>query len=221
MISARNWLLDSAAESGVPLGLLDSPDLEEALNRVHHGCTAEEMAHSIAAMIELGELRIRSGNPGESRPRSEPWSERRILERIRGPRLGRGSGWYELTERGGARWEEWARPDWTRYNRICVAIRDRPGVHFSALLAAAEAIAEGLFELEPYIQDGRRIVAGSVRRKLLRDWRATYWKTLPEGHVVAFRAIERSGPSRRAIPRWAWDRWCALRRWYERPEFRT
>lgn len=219
MISGRYWLLDCAAESAVPLGLLDSPRLEEALNRVHHRCTAEEIARSIAAMIERGELRIRSRRPGEPRPESERWSEDRILERIRGARPGRGSSCYELTGRGGALWEEWARPDWTRYNRSCIAIRDRPDVHFSAHLAAVEAIAQELFELEPWLRDGRRIVAGSVRRKKLRDWRATYWKTLPEGHAVAFRSIERSGRSRRPTPRWAWDRWCALRRWYERPDF--
>jgi DNA-binding PadR family transcriptional regulator len=217
MISGRYWLLDSAAETGVPLGFLDSPNLEEALNRPHHGCTTEEIAHSIAAMIEQGELRIRSRRPSGSRPEWEFLSEDRILERIGEPRHNRGASWYELTERGGAMWEEWARPDWTRYNTSCIAIRDRPSVHFSALLAAVEATAQALFELEPYLQDGREIVASSVRRKVLRDWRATYWKSLPEGHVVAFRSTERSGRSRRATPQWAWDRWCALRHWYERP----
>jgi hypothetical protein len=218
MIEGRYWLLDAAVESGVPLGVLDAPNLEEAWNRGHHRCTAEEIARSIATMVDRGELLIRTSRPGRSRPEGEALSEDLILERIGKPGLGQGSSWYELTELGGACWEAWARPDWSRYNNNCMSLPEYSKAQFSALLAATEPLAQELFELESCLKDDCDIIAGSVRRKALRPWRATYWKTLPEGYLIAFRSIARPDRPLRPTPRKAWDRWCELRRWYDRPD---
>lgn len=213
----HHWLLDAALEFPVPLAVLGAANFEEALNRPHHGCAIEEIAHSISILANRGEVRIRTGRADRSGSKAQSLSEEHILDRIKRPPLGDELSWYELTARGGAAWEGWARPDWGRYNDNCERIVENSASCFTALLAANESIAEELLELERQLNQERIVIDDSIKRRVLRQWRATYWKTLPQGHLIAFRTSPRADRLSRARPQSAWNRWCALRRWYERP----
>lgn len=215
MINGHYWLLDSAVECGVPLSILAAPNLELVLNRAGHGLAAEEITSSIAQMVSAGELGISLlDEPGGRWRRVFEMPEDRILELITRPRDHPDficSG-YHLTKKGGDEWEDWAQPDWARYNTNSMRIPERSTVHYQTIVAATAPLAYELFELEKLLHDERCIVPGSARLNELRPWKATYWKTLPEGFEFRFRSRPRNPTGRKA-----WDRWCALRKWYERP----
>jgi hypothetical protein len=181
------------------------------MNRPGHGLSVDEIAHSLAEMVRAGELTV-SGRHELKSDRAVR-DERRVYELISKPIHEYQPCWYRLTRRGGASWEQWARPDWSRYNTSSGHIR---GI---ALKAATKANVEELFELERHLHRHREILLETHVTKVLRPWRATYWKCLPEGHLIAFAFTPAPCPGLYPTPQWAWARWCALNRWYEPPSF--
>ena len=206
LIDARLWLLDTAAEDSVPVDWLTAPNLGEALNRKPHGHSPQSLARTMAQMVRDGEIvlsRFRLDAPPQWGPMAEADVRSIVIKRRNYS--------YRLTERGGAEWEAWARPQWSRYNRNCS--RD----NFNVIGAATARVAEQLLELEEYLHDDRAIVSNSIRRKVYRNWRATYWKILPEGHVIAFRSRPVDRGEWAPMSYRAWARWVDARKFYLKP----
>jgi len=209
LIDARIWLLDAAVELGVNIRVLAAPNVGEVLNREPHGHSPAEIAHILARMVEEGEITVHR-EFGQGAPAAPP-CEGEIVEMLFEAREIRRPSFYRLTGRGGAAWEAWAKPQWSRYNSSCE--RDRR----VAIVAATVAVAEELLELHEFVRHDEAIVEASIRRRTLRNWRATYWKTLPEGYLVAFRTRSHSKSERRPSPYREWARWVDLRRFYLKP----
>lgn len=207
MIDPRIWLLDAAVEHGVDLRTLAVPNAGEILNRKPHGHSPEEIAHILVQMVEDGELLLE----GDSGRLEETFTAAQLLDLMAEPRTAHHRSWYRLTERGGAHWEAWARPQWSRYNIGCS--RENIG----AIGAATASVAEELLGIEEYLNHQHVIVPGSIRRRTFRNWRATYWKTLPEGHLIAFRTRPQPRSEWSPMPHREWARWVDLRRFYLRP----
>lgn len=209
LIDARIWLLDAAAEIGVDIRTLAAANVGEILNRKPHGHPPEAIAGVLAQMIEAGEIAVLRDFRRTAQPRAV--SEAQIADLLFEPREGGRPSWYRLTERGGAEWEAWAKPQWSRYSSG--GSRNNK----SAILAATASVAEELLGLEEYLEHQRTIVPGSIRRRTFRNWRATYWKTLPEGHLIAFRTRPQPRSEWSPMPHREWARWVDLRRFYLKP----
>jgi hypothetical protein len=209
LIDARIWLLDAAVELGVDLRTLAADNIREVLNRKPHGHPPEALALILAQMCADGEIILDGDLNWEARKR--PFSDTEIIDLMQEWRTPHRRSWYRLTERGGAAWEAWAKPQWSRYNTSCS--RENIG----AIGAATACVAEELLRLEEYLEHQRVIVAGSIRRRSFHNWRATYWKTLPEGHLIAFRTRPQRRSEWSPMPHREWARWVDLRKFYLKP----
>jgi hypothetical protein len=95
---------------------------------------------------------------------------------------GRGAPFlYGMTQRGAARWEALAEPDWDRY--ICeeAAPEAEPDISRTSLWARTKVRLE---EALLFGYAGEPISSNQERWEPLVPWQATYWKTLPDGYRV-------------------------------------
>jgi hypothetical protein len=208
LIDARIWLLDAAVELGVDLRTLAAANVGEVLNRKPHGHSPEALARVLARMSEDGEILIEAFGRSAC---DAAFTEAQLLDLMHEPRTSGRRFWYRLTERGGAAWESWARPQWSRYNTSC------SWQNMAAIGAATASVAEELLRLEEFLEHQRAIVPGSIRRRTFDNWRATYWKTLPEGHLIAFRTTPQPRSEWSPMPHLEWAHWVDLRKFYLRP----
>ena len=202
-------MLDAAVEHGVDIRTLAASNVGEILNRKPHGHPPEAIAGVLARMSADGEILFHR-DFARTAP-AEAFDEPQLLALLAEPRATGRPSWYRLTERGGAEWEAWARPQWSRYNTSCGR------GNLAAIGAATASVAEELLGLEEYLEHQRVIVAGSIRRRAFRNWRATYWKTLPEGHLIAFRTRPQPRSEWSPMPHREWARWVDLRKFYLKP----
>ena len=201
------WLLDVVAEFAVPVQILRPGRIEDLLNRRSLGATNAEIAQALVALRDSGLVWIRGGRiPAKT------------LQRILADK---GARDYGLTAEGGAAWERAARPDWSRYIDDCAWIAGggdpQRGLVESDLwqyeiTCADVALLERYFGFErEFLLKPGIVVEGSVTRDVIRPWKATYWKVLPEAYRILFqtgRDERRSQPP--GEPRWD-------HRWHDDP----
>jgi len=203
------WLLDAAVLHGVDLRTLAAPNAGEILNRTPHGQTAGELAGVIGRMIRAGEITVHR-EFGRDPPPVDP-ADPQLLAMLLEGRETRRPSFYRLTARGSAEWEAWAKPQWSRFSTG--GSRNNK----AAILAASASVAEELLGLHEYLHHEEAIVEGSIRRRASRNWRATYWKTLAEGHLIGFRTRPRPKSEWSPMPHREWARWVDLRKFYLKP----
>ena len=208
LIDLRIWLLDAAVNIGIDLRTLIAATMGEVLNRKAHGHAPEAIARVLAQMCAAGEILFHRDMRRTALALS--FTEPELFELLHEPRDA-GQSWYRLTERGGAAWEAWAKPQWSRYNSG--GSRD----NLRAILAATASVAEELLGLEEFLEHQRAIVPGSIRRRTFRNWQATYWKTLQQGHLIAFRTRPVPRSNWAPMPHRDWARWVDLRQFYLKP----
>ena len=90
---------------------------------------------------------------------------------------------YGLTPEGGRVWESFAQPNWDAYlecySRGPVG-KNQVGVITSATLWRVQKILQNVRLLGHFPNPER------TRLRVLRPWKATYWKTLPVGHRAIY-----------------------------------
>lgn len=181
-------ILEYALQMYIPLTCLSASNITEMFNREHHDLSRPELVKLLCRMFDDRDL-VAIG-PGESEPRPEDWLTP-TEEQIRAALDGRLDLSYRLTARGGRRWEEASRPDWSRHvvfdmhagsemQDITVASIDRRRLEEAMVMS-------GLFDLRLSYIDLRTLVWDTVG-----PWKATYWKTLPAAHRARYRGFERS-----------------------------
>jgi hypothetical protein len=231
------WLLETAVTGRVPFNFIDCPPraLIAQWNKQPHGLSKEQLIATLHRLFQAGDIsawvdecRILDGKPEErflrdnytpsleEIERAFRWDEPENHQYV--PRYA-----YSLTAQGGQRWEEIARPDWSRFHELDYIGEDAPtGLIVTAgSLARAEEVLQSDF---PRYQ--LRRIAGIDRLHELRPWHATYWKTLPDGYRLQW-ACERD-PNEPAydieaarrfasdpeLQRAAQERWEAYDRWH-------
>jgi len=177
------FLLSIVVEHYEPLWILDTGSLGEAVNRHVPDFTREELVDTLSDLFRCGDLTAHLG--GTSRLRggdlnlpygmthhsadSRPFCPNR--DEIDGALCGALNLDYGLTPQGGARWEAMAQFDWNYH--------------------LGEWFDDG-FEgpsremIEVYLTYDRCAVAGSEQWSTVRPWKATYWKSIPEGVRVRY-----------------------------------
>jgi hypothetical protein len=210
LIDIRHWLLDAAVELAIPLRILGAPNVGEILNRKTHGLSTSDLAMHLDELIERSEIEIFTYCNGQQ-VRARPCNDE-IVRLLSEDRWEKSVPWfYRLTPLGGAEWEGWAKPQWSRYNATC------SWDNFNEIGAATESVAEELLELEEHVLRECAIIQESIRRRVFRNWQATYWKTLPEGHLIACRTKPLTEGNRAVTPDDRWARWVELGQFYLRP----
>jgi hypothetical protein len=176
----EKWLLELVVEARAPLSLLANPELELAINRL----APRRAAHAWRALVDglRGRALIELTDEG-------------------------GETYFALTRDGGAAWEAFARPDWSRF------------IDARADGTDAEVICADRARLDAFVASRWQawIPAGAERRDELRPWAATYWKTLPVGYRVRYVYRERE-PADLTTDEYAQrNAWLDdVNRWYER-----
>lgn len=212
MNDIRHWLLDAAAELAIPLRVLGAPNAGEMLNRKPPGLDRTDLALRLEELIARGEIEFCRCIEQRKYEVCPPIRTLEIVRLLTEERWQNSELWfYRLTQSGGAAWERWAKPQWSRYVTTC------RWDNFIEIGAASESVANELLELEDDLLWESAIVQGSVRRKAFRRWQATYWKTLPEGYLVAFRTRPLPEQERTARSEAKWTRSIELRKFYLRP----
>lgn len=183
------WLLDAAIETGIRIRLFhpDNPELEDALNRGHHGLAVPDLVQTLHHLFQRGD--IVAFNDRTLYPHTDyfiPTSsdiERTLIEK-------RPDLHYRLTAQGGTRWEIATQADWQRFSNTSASYH---GEHQHVVIEAGNmSILEKLFSIHSSIYYDREILQETVLWEEVEHWQATYWKTLPIGYRVEFCTIPRT-----------------------------
>jgi hypothetical protein len=179
------WLLDAAALGWMPLEWLTADNVCEVFNtRRGHELSFPDLVDTLEGLFQSGDLiaeRLEQNHlTGEFVP-SRP-------DLVAGLS---GQVWlyYGLTGQGGARWEAFARPDWSRYIDASYWTDTTDGdIEVGEIVAQDKhAVEQYLAALYAhYVNPTYTIHPDSEHWDLLIPWDVTYWKTLPQGYRVHF-----------------------------------
>jgi hypothetical protein len=182
------WLLETVVEGSRPLCFLPEPGVSQALNKPSHGMHSVMLMDTLEGLFDLGLIHFaRYGNEGTG-PMAGCLG-RKEMETAFEERLGSPfQTHYALTAEGGRQWEAFAAPRWDRYVE-CSTRYDRSGSReMGVLISPDRARLERLLNGAHHM--GQAVNSKHVHWRVLRPWQATYWKQLPEAHLVCYRFEE-------------------------------
>jgi hypothetical protein len=213
------WILNAVVEARCPLCWLGGPRPSATFNTISgHGLSRGELVETLDELSARGWLSADRCHRNEDRTESHttPFAPDResidaVLDEPSLDRTVRSCVYYGLTAEGGAVWEAFASPDWSRYldtlggscaeddQSVCGLARWRIE-HYLTLLAD-----EGYF-IDP----------ASMGWSDRVPWEATYWKTFPVGLEAKYRVLsEPTADERDREKRNAFIARCAFERWYD------
>jgi HEAT repeat protein len=178
------FLLSIVVEGYRPLQMLERESLGENVNRHVPDFTRDELVDILSDLFRCGDLiahlggtsRLHGGDPNvrpgmilHKADRSRPLCPSR--DEIDGALCGALNLHYGLTPQGGARWEAMAQFDWNYHL----------GKWFGD---GFEGPSREMIEV--YLAYDDVAVAGSEQWSTVRPWKATYWKSIPEGVRVRY-----------------------------------
>jgi hypothetical protein len=175
--AAELWFLDAAFEFWIDLPVLVSRDVALALNRRTHGLDSEQVVTTLAALYSRGFI--------DGRWHQEPYAlTPECIRQGLGSVAERGSApYYGLTVAGGEAWEAATMPRWVEYVTHDAGFEG--DIRNSTIEAATRERARAELEQSP---DRALVIDESIEEELLVPWRPTYWKVLPEGFRIQYRA---------------------------------
>jgi len=184
------WLLTLVVEAVEPLRILLHENACEALNVHEHGVEKEVLIDDLERLFSDGLVEAH----GEAWPGPVSPSREQLVEALNEKGSGTwGPPHYALSAKGGEQWEAFSRPSWDHYLTA-----------FGSLEAESEweLVCPSRWILERYLEnmspDAREdLDDSSIQWDVLVPWEATYWKELPLGHRLRFRA-----PDRRDDEKW-------------------
>ncbi len=190
------WLLESAVELCLPLSILISENLDEALNKTPHGMPEALLVETLVDLFQCGLIEA-DGLPGKGADANPE----QVSLALHGRFGSEGTVYYGLTAEGGRQWELFARPDWNVIIGECWPPIDE---------GEFEAITASKHRLERFFHIAQRDVfdvdVSTIQWDTIRPWQATYWRELPLAHRVRCRARIRDDNTLREL--------AAMRSWY-------
>ncbi len=183
------WLLTTPVTGAVPLRLTYGPPKWHLgqWNRPGHSMSEAELAAELHRFRERGWIELFQYSEFD-KSIALPIDE--ILRAVSARRPHRDDVFgYRLTPAGGARWEELTIPDWSRYYEVDVDGEvDDPQVTITVETLREEDLDKAR---RVYLEDGFSYIdLGHEATSHVAPWHPTYWKTLPDGYRLRFRAWE-------------------------------
>jgi hypothetical protein len=206
---AEYWLLDLVVRLPHPIRILTAENLCEAVNKpTSHGLDRASLLEILLELFGQGDL-VATRDAGSFVPlRAE--IEYALLQREdRRHRI-----YFELTPRGGARWESVSKPRWTSF--VDVELGHGSGSNDGFVTASSRELVESYLELYRHPASGDQLVVGNERWTTVAPWHATYWKDLSSGCRADFEWMPRTATTQTSD---VWKDYSALlskfTRWYE------
>ncbi len=185
-------LLDLVVELRSPMAFVVEPVIGPMFNVEGHDAPDTEVAAALSRLLDNGLIEAqRYSDDLQDEIPIERMSPEAVLaafpEKCWGKRIA-----YGLTDAGASAWEHAAMPDWSRYVEESSDPEDKSYV----LQAATEKVAD---EYLSYLCRYQIDLLSKVEQTRLHPWQATYWKSLPDGVRLTFRAWDKpdriSGPT--------------------------
>jgi hypothetical protein len=172
------WLLETVVELGVDLSALTKPHLGESLNKQPHGLSRDQL---LADLSRLFAEKLIVAKTADDRPFTPtPGQIVEALDRTSDDMM-RGT-WYFLTPKGGAVWEAFAHPEWTRYVEIYPSSDDNCLTEFRCLSLPYLQCFFHAMELQGPGTGPDTKKQLVLEWDQLEPWDATYWKRFPRAH---------------------------------------
>ncbi len=187
------WLLEVVVEAGTPLSMLVGPEVALALNMPRsHGLSLGALCEKLVSLSERGLIRIHRAQDEGEVIRSHPEVERALAER---EPFDLGGFVYRLTDKGGASWEHYARPDWSRFINASWSTEPNECV----IEASSQDVAEEAYQRHEGAGSEFQPIPASKHGEVLVPWWATYWKMLPTGYRLRYDWMPRPRDVRRMM----------------------
>jgi hypothetical protein len=154
--------------------------MEDIMDVPSHGLGEHELAEHFFRLWRDGLIEC---SAGESQPAITPDFElarQQFIHTEHWPPKGPLALVYRLSNAGGALWEYFACPDWSKF----FAINSDSNSRECALTSSDRHLVELLRKCHYYHPPP---LEGTDSWKILKPWAATYWKMLPIGHQLTFR----------------------------------
>lgn len=180
------WLLETVVERGCPLRYLKEPAASQALNKPGHGLDRAALLDTLERLLQMGLIGFsRVGTGGISGPFDLRLDREEIGAALDERPRARDETYCGLTHDGGRQWEAFAAPNWERYFQNYVRYSRNGQRTMGVLISPDNSRVERLFAGARYM--GHAVDHKHVHRRVLRPWRATYWKQLPLAYLVCYR----------------------------------
>ena len=176
MQKSEYWVLESVAENRRLLATLRPDIVEEAFNKEGHGLNDAQLISLLNGLFQQGYLYAASVHKSEfnSNENFVP-SEYQICNILADEQ----NIWYGLTDYGASIWENLSHPDWQRF--MFSELNCDTG---QCLIAAGgEQIINHYLSRSDVLGC---IMPDTLVRETMKNWQATYWKTLPMGYTGQF-----------------------------------
>ena len=191
MTYLETWLLHSVHKYEQHLRALSYEDMWDQaayFNDTIPASSLGEIADTLLSLFESGLMEFGEDNGGDL-ANTTLTSEQEILDVINSRRDIR----YLLTQAGGALWEKLFSPRWDEFIGGCISTISRdPYIGNYELIGVSKLLCEERIKFMESWQ-GLLVIDGSVSVAEIRNWDATYWKTLPAAHVVTAKMTPRPG----------------------------
>ncbi len=195
------WLLEAVAEFALPIRVLESPRIGEALNKPGHGMSRSLLVETMRNLFEQGLIMAHRFGDWDNCLELSPEQIEAALDEQDDIKQ---QHYYALTENGGRHWEAFARPDWNWYISAGYDyLEDNESSSAELVCAAEDHLKSYLRLLRSHEYD---VDEGSIQFDTVAPWKATYWKTLPLGHRVRFRCTKKEHVDV-AFVQWYDERW--------------
>lgn len=179
------WLLDAAAFGMTPLAWLTAENVCEVFNtRRGHELSFPALVDTLERLFLGGDLIAERGGESEHTSAFVPCRPDIVAALSDQVRL-----YYGLTGQGGARWEAFAKPVWSRYIDVGYWTDSTAGdIDVGEIVAQDKhAVEQYLAALYAhYVEPTYTLHPESEHWDLVSPWDVTYWKTLPQGYRVRF-----------------------------------
>lgn len=204
------WLLETAAEFGIPICWLDWEEMEEALNKQGHGMKRPHLIRTMEKLFYEGLIIAnRFGKMDDCFVLSSEQIESALDER-----QNKKEHYYRLTAKGGEYWEAFASPNCSKFISVGYELPDDTDIWVGELVCMTKEHLEKYFRSLRYYDYA--VDEKSIQWDVLRPWKATYWKELPLGHRVQFKCKDKENKTNANTPDpidqlWYDRLWCEWR----------
>lgn len=172
---AKIYLLELVAKARIPIDCLFSTKarFEQFLNMKWHGLSRHTLT-SVLSSLASNRL-ICCGEPGNSDGVSGEELESKL------PHIGECNLYYGLTQAGGKKWEEYAKPDWSRfYTAFYSKSQHAPTLHNLDIRSHTKDSVKRILQFMEF-QDDIEVLSAEMPIVDLKPWNATYWRSFDSG----------------------------------------